>query len=563
MLEELRISDFAVVEDAVIAFGPGLNVLTGSTGAGKSIILTAVELLSGRRARRSYIRSGSDCLTVEGVFRLPPGSPLRESFGIDAGEDQLSIRREVMASGRSRTWINGRLSTASAAAEATSALIELHGQHQQQELLDPASHVRFLDGAGDHRDLLKRCASLTARFREEWTGLRRLLDDERTSREREDFLRYQLRELEGLGLEPGIAGSLERSIRRIEHVNRYRSALAEASDAIQGEEGAALDSLGRAERALRAIADLDERWAAAAEEIAEMRIRLSETARGIDRDGAGDDDERDDIETLQSRLANIQRASRKYHTDPDGLAAERDRIRGLLGDLDGGSGRIADQRALLDAARADLIPVLESLSVARAKTAKSLDRAVTAELEELGIRGALFRTSLGRRQISAFLEGSDTLDLSDGGWDEVEFLIRTNVGENLHPLAETASGGELSRVTLVLRKLLAQEKRVPALVFDEIDAGLGADLGSVVAAKLFELSQRYQVICITHLPQIAAGAGRHIAVRKDVRAGRTRTTATVLDEAGRTAELTRMLGGPGDLRERLAAQMREQKDTRP
>ncbi|MDD3642739.1 MAG: hypothetical protein PHQ19_04665, partial [Candidatus Krumholzibacteria bacterium] len=450
-----------------------------------------------------------------------------------------------------------------AAAEVASALIELHGQHQQQELLDPSSHVRFIDGAGEHSELLRRCAELTGEFREAWSELRRRLDREQTDRDREDFLRYQLKELESLSLEPGIAKSLEQAIRRIEHSNRHRSALAEAAQALEGDGGGALDSIISAERALQSIADLDGRWEASTRELAEIRIKVAEMAREIARSECGAEEEESDIERLQARLADIQRAERKYRTDSDGLLQERDRIRAALEGIDVGSREIEDLRAHLAGARSALVPVLESLSAARKRTADRLDRAVSAELEELGIRGGQFKTLFGRKEISAFHEGLDALDLPDGGWDEVEFLIRTNIGEDLHPLAEIASGGELSRVTLVLRKLLAQEKRVQALVFDEIDAGLGADLGSVVAAKLAELANRYQLICITHLPQIAARAGRHIAVKKEVRGGRTRTTATVLDEPGRTAELARMLGGPGDLRERLAAQMREQKDTRP
>ncbi len=555
MLGKLRIRNLAVVEDAVIEFTNGLNVLTGATGAGKSIILAAVELLSGSRAKRSLIRKGAESLFIEGIFRVPRYcAEIRKMFGMDDGDDQLSIQREFSVTGRSRIRINGIVSTGGNARAATSALIELHGQHGQQELLDPARHVRFLDMSGGYDDLLEECRELSALFRESWKRLRELRVGQEENREKEDFLRFQLRELEGLNLEPGIAGALEKRINMLENIRRYRSALEAAAVNLTGE-GGAIETAGEAEKAIDSISDLDERWNKASEEITSAIITLQETARAID---AGRSDEwggGESLEPLQERLAAIQRTARKYGTDADGLAAERDRIRGVLRGLDEGSDGIEEERLATARAKDLLEPVLDRLSEERRKVAARIDADVTTELAELGMRGALFSTAIGTREIRAFMEESDELDLSGGGRDEVEFMIRTNVGEELHPLADVASGGELSRITLVLKKLLVRERRIPTLIFDEIDTGLGADMGAVVAEKLSDLSGRYQVICITHLPQVAAGAVQHISVEKTVSGGRTRTTASVLTGEQRTEEITRMLGGGGELRERLAEEL--------
>ncbi len=555
MLEELRIRNLAVVEDAVINFTDGLNVLTGSTGAGKSIILTAVELLSGSRAKRSMIRKGADALLIEGLFRVPEDSTgIREIFGLDEGDDLLSIQREFSDSGRSRIRINGAVSTGANAKEATSTLIELHGQHGQQELLEPSRHIRFLDMTGGYDDLLEDCRRRSALFRESWKRLRELRVDQEENLRKEEFLRFQLRELESLALEEGAADSLEKKIKKLENFQRYVSALEAASLRISGE-GGAIDMAGEAERSLASISDLDERWERATSELSSAIISLRETARDIDsgRDVDGEDGE--SLEPLQDRLAAIQRTARKYGTDGDGLVAERDRIKEILRNLDEGSDGIEEARAATARAKVQLEPVLDKLTAKRKKAALKLDADITSELAELGMKGALFKTAIGKREIRAFMDNSDELDLADGGRDEVEFMIRTNVGEELHPLADVASGGELSRITLVLKKLLVRERSIPTLIFDEIDTGLGADMGSVMAGKLSELSGRYQVICITHLPQVAAGAVQHISVEKSVSGGRTRTTASVLTGEQRTDEIARMLGGSGELREKLAEEL--------
>ena len=556
MLRELKIQNLAIVEDAAIPFSEGLNVLTGSTGAGKSIILTAVELLSGARGRKSLVRSGAAALSVEGIFSVADGLPLRERLGMAAGERELSIKRELAADGRSRVWINGMASTVAACQEASESLFELHGQHRQQEFLDPSNHVMFLDAWGGYGEHLERTKEAIALFRNLSGRVRDLRASVEDNRRQEEFLRFQLRELEDLKLEPGLDKALESKVRRLEHRSKYLSALGD-SRSLLGGDGAALERLQRAERLLQSIASIDESWKGAAEELAAARISAQEVARRIEHAIGEAEDMEGDLEALQERLAAIQRASRKHGVDCAGLIEKRDHIRGILANLENGSSDVVEAERELAKARSGLVPLLEELGVRRRASASELDRQVTAELQQLGMKGALFATSVESPQNSASQRDELEIHLTAGGWDRVEFRIRTNVGENLHPLADIASGGELSRITLVLKKLQVEEKRIPTLIFDEIDSGLGADLGGVVAERLGELSRKYQIICITHMPQVAARAARHVRVSKQVKGERTIASARVLSGPERVGEVARMLGGKGRLEEELAATLLE------
>lgn len=558
MLEELSIRNMAVVEDVNIRFGDGLNVLTGSTGAGKSIILAAVDLLSGARARRSLVRGGADVLRIEGIFSIPRGAPARERLGMDGGEESLSIRREVRAGGRSRIWINGILSTNANAADIIGSLVELHGQRRQQELLDQSTHIACLDGRGEYDELLRRVRLLVGRFEEARSRLRRLERDAEEHRSREDFMRFQLEEIEQLDLETGTAADLEGRIAILSNRHRYLELLGRVEALLEGSNGSILDLLGEVESALREIGELDGGWREETAEMANARITLREIARDVGRAAGDAEESNDDLEELQGRLAAIQRLERKHGLDCAGLVEKREELRRILGDIDGGSVSIEEARREVRLAVERLGPLLDELTGRRKETARTLDRAVTAELVELGMKGARFRTSIEPLENSALHGSPHDIHLTAEGRDRVEFLIRTNVGEEMHPLAEIASGGELSRVTLVLKSLQAAKRSIPTLVFDEIDSGLGADLGRVVAGRLRELARRYQVVVITHLPQVAASASRHVKIEKRVHEGRTRTTAVPLDARDRVGEIARMLGGPGELRERLAAEMLEE-----
>ena len=551
----MKIRNLAVVEDAVIPFGEGLNVITGSTGAGKSIILTAVELLSGGRARRGLIRKGADSLSIEGLFEVPVDWSWRAELGLERGEEVLSVRREVTVSGKSRIWLNGMLSTLAVARELMKSLFELHGQHRQQELLDPANHVRYLDSWGDYGELLERVGSLAERYNGSKRELSRLEEERRKHEEEKDYLRFQLEELERLDLTPGLEDELERKLSIQADIHTFVSNLESARSMISEGEGSALDRIGAAERLLGALLQKDGSWKEALEGLKEAGAALSDISRGIGHALSELEGEPEDIERLQDQLASIQRLRRKYRLSYDALLEKRDELRGILNRLEAGSDEIIEAERRLDAIRTELLPLLEELSERRTASAGELDGEVTAELESLGMKGALFETRVSRPENSAFLMADHRLDLPPGGWDEIEFRIRTNIGEDIHPLAEIASGGELSRITLVLKRLQAEERGIPILIFDEIDVGLGADLGGVIADRLKLLSGHYQIICITHLAQVASRASNHVRIEKRILNGRTVTNARRLSGDDRIEEIARMLGGEGELRERLAAEL--------
>jgi DNA repair protein RecN (Recombination protein N) len=555
MLKQLKIENLAVVEDVVIPFGEGLNTLTGSTGAGKSIILTAVELLSGGRGKRSLIRRGAKTLAIEGLFWIPPEWPGRRILGLEGSDETLTIKREISESGKSRIWINGILSSVKAARETAGKLFELHGQHRQQELLDPSTHIDYLDAWGGHGELRKSVEEQVDEYNKLSSAYRSMLLEDKHHREQEEFLRFQLDELERLDISPGIEQELAGRLSIISDAQTFISNLQGSLHCLTEGDGAAVDMLGRAERHLESLAEKAPSWKETVEELKRIRIELDEISRRIGRSLDGLESGPEDVESLEARLASIQRLKRKYHLDLDGLIGKRDELRGILGSIDGGSNEMGETAKQLEALRRELKPLLEDLSEKRRRSATLLDHEVTEELHRLGMKGALFVTGIESAENNAFFGDGHDVDLSPKGLDRVEFEIRTNIGEAIHPLAEVASGGELSRITLVLKKLQAEESGIPVLIFDEIDAGLGADMGGVVAKKLRSLAEHYQVICITHLAPVAAEANRHIRVSKSVTGDRTVTHAKALGNEERVTELARMLGGRGELRMKLAEEL--------
>ena len=556
MLRELRIKNLAIVEDADVEFREGLNVLTGSTGAGKSIILSAVELLSGKRVNRGLLRRGSDSLTIEGIFEVPETWPLREEMGFGKDEDMLSIKRELKDNGKSRVWVNGLISTASMAKRITESLLEIHGQHRQQELLDPSNHILYLDSVAPYSDLIDECVRTIKEYREARENLRRMIEEREKNKRQEDFLKFELNELESLHLTGGLEVELEKKIKRLENIHRYRSLLNDSVQILSEGDSSVSDELTRLVKKFEELGEIDEKWLERAKGLEETIVNLEEIAREIERDMAREEDEVEDIEILQEKLASIQKAKRKYNLDCDGLIEKREEIRSIISSLEDGEAEIEKAEREIDRLIQGLVPLLERLSEERKKLATSIDKRITREIQELGMKGALFKIKVesGTRELVKDREMFDRV-LSPRGWDRVEFLIRTNIGEDVHPLSGIVSGGELSRITLVLRKIFVEAQNIPTLIFDEIDSGIGADLADAIADKLSELAENYQVVCITHLPHIASRAKHHIMVKKSIKDNRTVASATVLGMEERINEISRMLGGNSKLREQLAREM--------
>lgn len=562
MIEELRIRNLAVVEDTVLKFSAGLNVLTGETGAGKSIIISAVSLLSGKRADRSLIRKGKKSLCIEGIFRIGEDWPFREYLGMDRDESSLSIRREISSESGSRIWINGTSSTNRAARKITGSIFELHGQHKQQELLDPETHIDYLDGRGDYGELIGECERRVREYRAVRKKLRDLKRERREALEKRDFIEFQLRELERLELKPGLKDELESRINRARNIHRYLSTLGKIRDILDNQERGAIDELSAAAKYFGDLADIDSEWEEYRERLEGIVTDLGDILSTVDLSLDDDCPGEDNLEHLQERIAGIQRAERKYGKDYEDLIEHRDDLRSVLKELDNGSDRITETKWKLEESARELAPVLDKLTEERKKNAERLDNELSSELRKLGIDGALFKTDIKKIEIKSLSGEDDDIVLPLKGWDVVEFTLRTNIGEDIRPLREIVSGGELSRVTLVLRSLMAAGKGIPTLIFDEIDTGLGADMGERVSDKMIELSGSYQVICITHIPQIAAGAEKHIVITKRIEKDRTRSFASELRGEERIDELARMLGDKRVLSRKLARELVKDKSAR-
>jgi DNA repair protein RecN (Recombination protein N) len=333
MICELRIKNLAIVEDTVLKFSRGLNVLTGSTGAGKSIILTAVSLLSGDRAKKSLIRKGTKNLLVEGVFKIQKDWPMKDILGIDIDEDLLLIRRQINTNGNNRIWINGILSTNSTAKKTTGTLFELHGQHKQQELLNPDSHIDYLDSRGDYEYLLINCEKKVREFRKAHNELIDLKEKENKNREKKDFLEYQYKELRKLNLQPGLKDILKKKISKAENIHKFMSALQKSKNLLENSDGSVIDNLEKIRKELQSISSIDNKWEKTASRIDELVFGLNEVRREIEYSFESDPFEPEDLESLQEEIALIQSAERKYGKSYDELIKYRNHLGEILNNL--------------------------------------------------------------------------------------------------------------------------------------------------------------------------------------------------------------------------------------
>lgn len=556
MLEYLRIRSFAIIEDVELDLGPGLSAITGETGAGKSILVGALTGLRGARLTREYVRDGADQATVEAVLsRDGFGAARDDGWGGEAGSEAgdmeddgegLLLTRTLSASGRSRQRLDGELVTAKRLAEVVGPRLDISGQHDGQTLTDPSTHLGLLDSAGVSQKIRDGVSEAVAAVVEGSRRLGQLSLDERERASRLDLLSYQLGELEAAQPEPGEHASLDTERRRLASATELEQAARGALGLLYEDEGSAVDRIGRCERLLGEAAELDPSLRELPERLSDARAQCDDVARELLSYAGSIEGDPARLDAVQTRLAELDRLRRKHGVDVDDLADLRDRLAAEVDDLRCADERIEALRVELDRTRAVAEEAARKLTTARKRAASRLAKAVEANLARLGMPKARF---LIRPEPRTARKGDDPELVFDGrrlgprGWDRVELLVAPNPGEDPLPLARTASGGELSRLMLAIKLVLADRDQVQTYVFDEVDAGIGGVTADTVGLALAEVARHRQVLCITHLPGIAAFADHHFRVTKSDRGGRTHATITALPDEERTEELARMIGG--------------------
>jgi DNA repair protein RecN (Recombination protein N) len=559
MLTHLRITDYALLDDVEISFGPGLNVLSGETGAGKPLLVEAVSLLRGGRVSADVVRAGADEARIEAVFE-PPHGPAADALaerlakaGIDAVEEGLVVRRVIQRAGRGRVYINNTLSTVAALSSVAGVLIELAGQHEHQTLGDPLHHLAILDAFAEDAPLTAMMRACWDRLEDAERALAGASLDERGRAEREDFLRFQLRELDEAELQPGEDVKLGAERDRLRAAGRIESAVRRAEDALYAREGAIADELGQHGRELTELGRIDPVLSSIAKQVEEARVLIDESARELRRYSQALDASPERLQWVEDRLDKIGRLLRKHRGSADSLGAllvHRRSIEEELARLGSHEAHRGTLEAELQSARSAAIAAATALSAARTKAARTLGKRAQDALAELGMGGARLEARLGlvaphKGDPAAIIvaDAGDERRLGPSGWDRCEFLLSANKGEEPRPLHKIASGGELSRILLAFKKVLSRADQVATYVFDEVDAGIGGGVADVVGKQIKSVAADKQVLCITHLPQIAAYADVQFRVLKSEKGERVRTEVRRLDAAGRRDEIARMLSG--------------------
>ena len=522
MLRFLSIRHLAVIDRIELEFGPGLTVLTGETGAGKSILMGAVGLLVGGRASAELVRTGEESAAIEAVF---DGSNGRE----------VIVRREVSAQGRSRAFVDGVLVTSGALRELSGALVDLHGQHEHQVLLNPSTHLEVLDAYAGLEQEREEVAATFAAWQKVRAERDRLLASQRESASRAEFVAFQLAEIDRVAAKPGEDDELLATRQVLANADKLQRLCADAYQTLYEGDHAALASLGVVWRKVGELAAIDERFAAHLAARDTVKPALEDLAYFLRSYSADIDASPSRLQDVEDRLAAIERLKKKHGSTLADVLAKADVLRRELDMLTHGAERSAELDATLTETQAAYLRCAGQLSTRRQTAAPVFCRTLEKSLGDL----AMARTRCEVR----FAAAQSDADWTERGIEQAEFYISPNPGEDVKPLARIASGGELSRIMLALKTLGSNDAPGKTLIFDEVDTGIGGAVADVVGVRLQNLAKRFQVLCITHLPQIAAYGGTHLSISKSVRQGRTVTHVQRLAADGRHEELARMIGG--------------------
>ncbi|ASI34870.1 MULTISPECIES: DNA repair protein RecN [unclassified Exiguobacterium] len=539
MLAELSIKQFAIIDQLQIHFKKGMTVLTGETGAGKSIVLDAIGLLIGGRGSAEFVRYGEDKAELEGLFMIEDGHmvyTLAEEYGIDVEDGSIILRRDLFASGKSVCRVNNKLVTLTILREFGRVLVDLHGQHEHQHLMENMYHQSILDDFG-HETISPRLHEYQKKFglyEEKRIALQSLAQSEQELAQRIDLLSFQTEEITSANLRQGEEDELLGERNRLANFEKLHDSLKAAYDALH-DEMRGIDSVGDAMRELQQASSIDDQFANQSDAIASAFYGLEEVGYAI----------RDQLETLEfdsnrldeieQRLSVFQQLKRKYGATIEEVIAYGEKIGIELDTMTNRDERIEKLKAEVELLESELFEIGNKLSKARRKAAQLLGEAIHLELRELYMEKARFEIR--------FMQDGKTPALRKNGIDQIEFYIMTNAGEPFKSLGKVASGGELSRIMLGLKSIFSRSLGVASIIFDEVDTGVSGRVAQAMAEKIYRLSIEGQVLCITHLPQVASMADQHLYIRKVEETDRTTTQVNVLTEADRGNELGRMISG--------------------
>jgi DNA repair protein RecN (Recombination protein N) len=555
MLTTLRIKNLALVSDLTLELQPGCNVITGETGAGKSIIIGALNLVLGERADRTLIRSGEESCSVEAVFdvkklRAPLKNFLEENGLEPCEENQLVLKRTFTSAGTNRQFINGSATTLATLGSIGEWLVDMHGPHDHQSLLHAAKQLAILDAFGGLEKERESFGELVRRRAGLENEKSALIVDEKTYAQQLDLLRFQVQEISAARLQPDEEKSVEEEFNRSSNAAKLLQLSQAALDALSENENSLLTQSGVIGRVLAELqridngaANLVELHTQAGETLRELQTELSRYADKVDVDPAR-------LAEVEERLNLIHSLKRKYGSSLAEVIAFGDDAKQKLSALESRDAELARLNAALEKLDAEILSAGKKLSAARKKIIPSLAKAVSKQLEDLGFKQSKFdikqEMADGRSQMGNSPNSQLPSSICSSGFDEIEFQFAPNPGEPPKPLRAIASSGEMARVMLALKTVLAAEDEIPVLVFDEVDANVGGETANAVGEKMKQIAAKRQVLCITHLPQVAAPADAHYVVTKEVKNGRTISEIKLLGKKERVTELARMLGGQSE-----------------
>ena len=534
MLVEIRLQNFAIIDDISINFGDGLNIITGETGTGKSLIIDAINVILGDRFTAGHAKFPGREAVVEALFEIPPGGRVAENLeksGIAGPCAELVVKRVLTEKGKNRIYVNGSIVTLGVLSEATQGLVNMFGQHEHQNLLKKNNYISYLDDFSQLKHELSEYKAVYAELAELGGKIEALEKKRLEGTEKRDYLRFQVEEIDNVSPSSGEDSRLEEERTRLENSEKFSSSLRSATGLLYEGENSAIDSLKQAASRLEEVSGLDSSLGKLRDRIGALLIEAEDVFYGLSEFADKVEHNPARLEEVISRLEDIKKLKRKHGGSIEEILEKRRRMESELGEIDNSDELLAKLEKKRDSLRGEVLRAARSISSARKAGAGRLEELFAGEAESVGLKNSRFETEFGEKELSA------------DGLDRVDFLFSANPGQKPRPVTRVASGGELSRIMLALRSFVSAGDPGSILIFDEADAGIGGVVAETIGKKIKGLSAENQVVCITHLPQVAKFADTHLLVAKSFGEGETEVSVDVLSGRRRVEEISRMLAG--------------------